>query len=101
MTAKTAANSGAFKKGTDARRGGGKKGRSGRKPLEFKAECDRLTNAEVLPRVERYLVASDAGDPAWRWAAEFVAGYSKQKPTEKQTHDGEVVIRIVRGAKAA
>jgi hypothetical protein len=78
---------------------GGKKGRSGAKPLAFKRECDRLTDAAVLPRIEEYLATGNASDPAWRWCAEFVAEYSKRKAAQEVEQTGELTIRIVRGGR--
>jgi hypothetical protein len=70
-----------FAKGPDPRRGVGLPGRSGRKPSEFVAECSRLTDDEVLPKVERYLRGkADPSDPAWRWCASYVTDLSKPKP---------------------
>jgi hypothetical protein len=63
---------------------GGKKGRSGRKSNDFVAECGRLTDEYVLPKVMEYLrTHSPSGlDPTWRWCAEYVSGYGKGKPTQ-------------------
>jgi hypothetical protein len=42
-----------FQKGPDPRRGVGRKGRSGRKPDEFKAALERVRDTAGLPLVER------------------------------------------------
>jgi hypothetical protein len=57
----------------------GRKGVGGRKTLEFKAECARLVDEEVLPKWAAKLATSGPDDAAWRWAAERVLEYSKQK----------------------
>jgi hypothetical protein len=73
-----------FVAGSDTRRGGGKPGRSGRKPDAFLAECERLTDAEVLAKVRAYLKRKDTGpaDPWWWKCAEYVTGYGKGKPAQ-------------------
>jgi len=75
-------NSGRFKKGTDARRAVGRKGVGGRKTLEFKAECSRLADEEVLPKLAAKLATGSPDDAAWRWAAQTVLEYSKQKAAQ-------------------
>lgn len=87
-------NSGRFKKGADPRRAVGRKGVGGRKPLEFKAECARLADEEVLPKLAAKLADSNPDDPAWRWAAQTVLDYSKQKVGQNLTvgaSDGQVI----------
>ena len=96
---KTGGNSGRFQKGDDPRRGAGKPGRSGRKTLEFKAECARLADEEVLPKLAQKIADSGPDDAAWRWAAEKVLDYSKQKIAQGvnlASADGETVIRVIR-----
>jgi hypothetical protein len=68
-----------FQKGADPRRAVGRKGVGGRKTLEFKAECARLADEDVLPKLARTLAEAGPDDAAWRWAAEKVLDYSKQK----------------------
>jgi hypothetical protein len=60
------------------------KGRSGRKPNGFVAECGRLTDEAVLPKVQAYLLKAkvEPSDPTWRWCADYVTGYGKGKPTQ-------------------
>jgi len=82
-TAKKAARGVPFAKGRDPRRGVGQPGRSGRKPLAFLAECELLADNTVLPKVDAYLRAADPSDPAWRWCAQYVTEYSKQRPPAK------------------
>lgn len=67
---------------------GGKKGRSGRKKIEFKAECERLSDYEILPRLEAKIKAATPDDQAWRWAADKVLEYSKAKAPQEQRHTG-------------
>lgn len=61
---------------------GGKPGRSGRKRLPFIERCNGLSDVEVLDAIESYLTKKgvDPTDPAWRWCAEKVMGYSKAEP---------------------
>jgi hypothetical protein len=85
---KTGAKTGGrFAKGPDERRGGGKAGRSGRKPDAFKAECERLADGVVLTKVRAYL-NKKSGDPAdpWFWkCAEYVTQYGKGRPAQSVT----------------
>lgn len=67
---------------------GGKKGRSGRKTLEFKVECERLADDEVLPKMQTYLSTKSPDDPSWRWCADKVLEYSKAKAPQVQKHVG-------------
>ena len=83
---KTAPKTGQFQKGTDARRGHGLPGRSGRKPNHFIAACSEATDAEVLPKVMAYLATGQPDDPAWRWCAEWVSEYGKRKPSQEVEH---------------
>jgi len=78
---------------------GGKKGRSGPKPLAFKQECSRLTDEVAMPKIAAYLEDPKNGpaDPAWRWCLEFSAEYSKRKAAQEVEQSGELTIRIVRG----
>lgn len=91
----TGRNGGRLRRGNPGNRGGG------RKTLEFKAECARLVDEEVLPKWAAKLAESNADDPAWRWAAERVLEYSKQKVAQGvnlASADGETVIRVIRKA---
>lgn len=73
---------GAFKKGNDPRRGHGKPGRSGRKPITFIAECGRITE-EALPKIQRYMRTKGPGDAGFRWAFDKLSSYGKGLPTQK------------------
>lgn len=88
---KTGKNTGRFQKGPDPRRGGGRKGRSGRKTLAFAEACAALADAVVLVKVTRYLgkKGADPSDPAWRWCAEYATNYGKGKPPQQVTVTGE------------
>jgi hypothetical protein len=68
-----------FTKGADPRRGHGKKGRSGRKPVAFVQECSDLADTEILPKLAEKLASGHVDDPAWQWAAMRVLEYSKSK----------------------
>ncbi len=83
-TRKTAPNSGSFRKGVDSRRGGGKPGRSGRKPDDFKQACAALADNEVLSTVRAYLRSKKpSADDPWFWkCAEYVTNYGKGKPAQ-------------------
>lgn len=88
-------NAGAFKAGADPRRarGGGKKGRSGRKPVAFYLGCETATEGVVLPKVLEYLErdGADPSDPAWQWCAAYVSKFSRSeapKRTEVTGKDG-------------
>ncbi len=73
---------------------GGKKGRSGRKPLVFAQACNDLVDTLVLPKVRRKLQQMGPDDPAWRWCAEYASKYSKaevKKPLELSGVDGEPI----------
>lgn len=72
--------------GADVPGAGGKKGKSGRKTLEFKRECEHLTDAEVLEKVRAYLEGCPRipSEPAkfavFKWCAEYVTQYARGKP---------------------
>ena len=70
---------------------GGKKGRSGRKPLAFAAACEALVDTVVLEKVSAYLHKARANPehPAWRWCAEYVTNYGKGKPAQRVTLTGD------------
>jgi hypothetical protein len=73
---------GRFEHGADSRRGYGKPGRSGRKPLAFVEQCEALVDDAVLTRVRDYLndKRHQPDDAAWRWCAEYVTRYTKAEP---------------------
>lgn len=79
---KTGPKTGHFANGDDPRRGYGKPGRSGRKPMAFVEQCEALVDSAVLTRVESYLKdpKHKPDDPAWRWCAEYVTRYTKSEP---------------------
>jgi hypothetical protein len=72
-----------FAEGDDPRRGGGKKGRSGRKSRDFYLQCQEATDAYVLPKcVEVVQTRSPVGtkgqpDGAYWAAANFLAKYAR------------------------
>lgn len=68
---------------------GGKKGRSGRKPIEFVTECARLADDVALPKIADYLQRMDPNDPAWRWCVEYVSRYTKSDAPKQVTHSGD------------
>lgn len=75
---------------------GGKPGRSGRKPDEFKALCAALASGDMtIAQVEAIL--GDAKHPAFvaalKWATEN--GYGKPKETVEQTGAVEVLVRFI------
>jgi hypothetical protein len=83
MTEKIGTNTGRFPRGPDPRRGVGKAGRSGRKPIRFLAECAKLASGTVLRKIRVFLARADRGpdDGGWRWAAEYVTSYAFSKAT--------------------
>lgn len=92
-TAKTGGKTvrpGAFKAGADPRRGGGKKGRSGRKPVSFYIGCEDATENAVLPKVLDYLAREDRdpSDPAWQWCAAYVSKFSRSEAPKRTEVSG-------------
>jgi hypothetical protein len=100
---KTVAKTGQFQKGLDPRRAGGKKGRSGRKKIDFIRECERIVDNILLPKLREKIESGKPDDPAFRWASEKVLDYSKSKApvrTELSGMDGAALtIRVVRDDK--
>ena len=87
-TAKSPVNGAEVPLGAHPRNTGGKKGRSGRKPIAFVEECSRLADTEVLEKVAEKLSTATPDDPAWRWSAEYVTKYSKSPaPTKTEVED--------------
>lgn len=72
---------GKFAKGSN---GGhhGVKGRSGRKADPFIAECNRLIDDQVLPKMRTYLASASPEDVGFRWAADRLLEYGKGKPIQ-------------------
>ena len=73
--------------------GHGKKGRSGRKPLVFKQECERLRDVEVLPKVAACLAEygpthAEHGR-AWLWCVDYVTKYTTSPAPQKVEATGE------------
>jgi len=70
--------------------GGGKPGRSGRKPVALK-QSEGETYAETLARVAGYLCGNTGpSDSTWRWCAEWIA---RRVPVPQQVsheHSGTV-----------
>lgn len=79
---KTGRKPGTFVKG-DPRAGHGVKGRSGRKPIDFIAECHALVDTHVLAACKVKLTSMNADDPGWRWAAEYVSKYTKSEAPKR------------------
>lgn len=92
---KTGRNTGRFAPGFDPRRSGGVRGRSGRKPNDFIAECQRLADAVALPKIAAHLEKADPEDGAWRWCVEYVSKYVKSEAPKhvELEHTGRIVIR--------
>lgn len=67
----------------------GKKGRSGRKPSEFKDWCRRLTEDEIARKV--YEARNQAGDLE---VMKFGAAYAHGKPTDKTEVTGDIKIHV-------
>lgn len=85
-----------FKKGDDPRRGVGKKGRSGRKPDEFKAFLAELKNKPALRKaIEK--AASDADGRNFSSAWKTITDYDDTKPAARSdvTSKGEKISGVV------
>jgi hypothetical protein len=86
---------------------GGKKGRSGPKPIAFLQECDRIAREELLPRLLAKIRSREvndptaADDPGYRWAGELVVKYSQKLPAQITEQTGKLDIRIIRGGRAS
>ena len=80
-------SNGTYVKGTNGG-AGGQPGRSGRKPIEFKAECARIA-LEELPRIAEYLAKHKPDDAGYRWAYDRMSDYGLGKPTQVVTHQGD------------
>lgn len=63
-----------FTKG-DPRRGVGKKGASGRKPLAFADECRRLQSETILAKCREAVETLPVSSPAYQWAATWISRY--------------------------
>jgi hypothetical protein len=63
-----------FQRGPDPRRRPGRKGRSGRRPDSFHAECAANVEA-ALPKLRAVLDDATPADPHFRWAFETCAKY--------------------------
>jgi len=87
---------GTFRKGYDPRRGpgGGKKGRSGRKPDAWKAIMAKcLTRKSTLRALSRVL--KDDKHPAYLGALRFAAGYAYGKPQENVQVKGRLSLEAI------
>ena len=84
---------GAFKKGDDPRRGpgGGKKGRSGRKPDAWKEMMRKLVNRRsTLAALKRVL--KNPQHPAWSGALKFAAEQAYGKPTQEIAIEAKLTL---------
>lgn len=76
------AENGRYEKGTN---GGahGKPGVSGRKPIAFKLECERINGWALLEKIEPYLKEHDPSDQGFRWACDWLSRFhAGTKPAE-------------------
>jgi hypothetical protein len=85
---KTGRKPGTFVKG-DPRAGHGKKGRSGRKSIDFMAECANLADTDVLEACRAKLLERNPDDAGWRWAAEYVSRYTKSEAPKRTVVEGD------------
>ena len=87
-----------FEPGSDARRGKGPpKGapNAGRPPIAFKAECESICNALLLPAIRAYLAENDPSDPGYRWAADKMLDYGQGRPVQRvEGADGKPLLVI-------
>lgn len=86
---KTGKRPGTFTGKDDPRRGVGKKGKSGRKPVDFIAECAALVDTDVLEACRTKLLQRNADDAGWRWAAEYVSKYTKSEAPKRTVVEGD------------
>ena len=63
----------------------------GRKPIEFKAECERITDTLILPKLEQYVSSHEPNDEGYRWAATKLLEYAKGKPAAVQVNVTQTV----------
>ena len=86
-------NRGWFKKGGDPRRGrgGGKKGRSGRKPDAWRETMARLVNRESTLRALKRVIKNPR-HPAWLGALRFAAEQAYGKPTQPLAVEARLTI---------
>ena len=86
-------NRGWFKKGGDPRRGqgGGKKGRSGRKPDAWREMMGRLVNRESTLRALKRVIKNPR-HPAWLGALKFAAEQAYGKPTQPLAVEARLTI---------
>ena len=94
---------GTFRKGHDARRGVGRKGRSGRVPTEIKVDCQEAVFSIALPKIIRYLSATRKGpsDAGWRWAVDrlFDRGFGRVPlPITGDDEGDPIAVRVERAA---
>lgn len=86
---KTGKRPGTFTGKDDPRRGVGKKGKSGRKSIDFVKECSDLADTEVLTACREKLKVRDPDDAGWRWAAEYVSKYTKSEAPKRTVVEGD------------
>ena len=87
---------GSFKKGHDPRRGpgGGKKGRSGRKPDAWKEMMRKLVNRRsTLAALKRVL--KNPQHPAWAGALKFAAEQAYGKPTQEIAIEAKLTLEDI------
>ena len=70
---------------------GGKKGRSGRKPLEFKQMCRALASSRDVETTAKAILA-DAEHPQWAGTFKAVAAYGYGVPKQHVKVDGKMAV---------
>lgn len=100
---KSVKRAGQFNGKGDPRNGKGPpKGTGGRPRLAVLAECGRILDETVLPKLETYVKQHTPEDAGWRWAADRLMDYGWGKPmphVPAENTDSDVIpfaIRIVR-----
>ncbi len=79
---------------------GGKKGRSGRTPEEFKQWMQSFANSREAEAGIKGILEMGKAHPLFLGALKHVTEQGYGKPKEDTQHSGEVVVRIVREARA-
>jgi hypothetical protein len=73
----------------------GNRGGTGRPQIAFKAECESICNALLLPAIRAYLAGHDPADPGYRWAADKMLEYGQGRPVQRvEGADGKPLLVV-------